>query len=189
MMCATLGAGFTKLLFCSSCAIGTYNARAYPSLDVKRTTSCIKCPQGRTTKGVGEGKSGADCRISCVAGQYLQSIRASRCSICPAGRFASATVTATSSKTFGLEASCTHCPAGKTSSALQIYTQSQCNVRLSGRCKAATSSAQGCPACAAGFYNEKSLSLRTADCKQCPKGKTTNSPGKTAKNCYCAAGW
>jgi len=169
---------------CYSCAAGKFSPNGQQVGD----SSCIACPAGKLS-GVGA----AICAVpnACQAGKYRNRGTMGSCSDCPIGRFGQSKTTSAD-----LYEGCAVCPPGKSSSAVGLTSALQCLAKIGGsqnaQCVGGTwtlelSATATCTKCDEGKFNEAfSTSARTAYCKSCPTGKTTDGQRDSIKACYAA---
>ncbi|KAL5246618.1 hypothetical protein ACHWQZ_G018733 [Mnemiopsis leidyi] len=147
---------------CRTCGAGTYSLGG-------TTSSCTKCPSGKTV-GAGVGRTVSDCYwIPCSAAHYLDQQQG--CRQCSQGTYSSG----------GTTSSCSNCPTGKTVAAGSGTSQSDCTWIP---CPAAhyLDQVQGCRQCSEGTYSSGGT---TSSCYNCPTGKTVAAgSGTSQSDCY-----
>jgi IPT/TIG domain/Transient receptor potential (TRP) ion channel/Tyrosine-protein kinase ephrin type A/B receptor-like len=161
---------------CLPCAPGT------ASIERGRLATCSVCPAGFAASGFGNtgctecdiGEESSDDRTQCVQcgpGYYAPSSKSPQCLKCPTG---------TAANGFGTQA-CKACPIGKFA---DIEGLIECKNCTRGTASASIGTAQECPSCSAGKYNNGTGAV---ECINCPEGRFTGDNG--VKECTkCAIG-
>ena len=168
---------------CRDCEAGKYSS----SIAATSAITCHECNAGRYSSSLGE--TNANTCLECDVGM-TSDIGATTCTICRAGKFASAPTAASS---------CINCNAGRysgTEGATSISTCLMCDIGKAsdagvgvcticeaGKYASATIAASSCTDCVAGRYSGTARATSAETCVACEVGKASSVGSSTCTMC------
>mmetsp|Transcript_43092 Transcript_43092/g.55360 ORF Transcript_43092/g.55360 Transcript_43092/m.55360 type:complete len:756 (-) Transcript_43092:2863-5130(-) len=161
---------------CSDCPVGSYSiTRASSCIGCEKGTyadtvgsdSCVACDAGKSTVGIGNATTCADCGLG-----YYSTTRSSECSKCPEGTYVDTPGSPT----------CVACAAGQYG---DVQGGSSCSVCAPGKSIGVTGRTE-CTDCEAGKYSDR---VEQNDCYLCEVGHDSIDGASTCDRCVSGYFW